>query len=49
MRFQILKRDKDESLEMYAEAVENLNKLREDFANAEIARDKVGRIISKIF
>nr|CAB3227649.1 caspase recruitment domain-containing protein 11-like [Phallusia mammillata] len=40
MRIQILKRDKDEAIEMYAEALDNLNKLREDCANAESARDK---------
>jgi len=45
MRIQILQRDKDEAIEMYAEAVQNLNKLREDNANAESLRDKVQRIV----
>ena len=41
MRIQILKKDKEEALDMYEEAVENLHKLRENCASAEAQRDKV--------
>ena len=48
MRIQILKKDKEEALDMYGEAVENLHKLRESLATAESLRDKVRHLILNI-
>lgn len=40
-RIQMLKSDKEEAIQMCSEASEKLNKLREEFNDAEAARDKV--------
>lgn len=42
-RIQILQHDKEEAIQMYVDATDQLNKLREEFHSAETLRDKVSQ------